>query len=57
MLEEITERERQNRRKLEAEVGQMREIKRKKAEEIERFRKIKDDVCFATPSRRTPALR
>lgn len=43
MLEEITERERQRRLGLEAEVEQLRELKRKKAEDIERFRKIKDE--------------
>ena len=43
MLEEITERERQRRLALEAEVEQLRELKRKKAEDIKRFRKIKDE--------------
>ena len=43
ILEEITERERQRRLGLEAEVEQLRELKRKKAEDIERFRKIKDE--------------
>lgn len=44
MLEEITERERQHRRSLETKVEKVRELKRHKAEEIERFRKIKDEV-------------
>jgi serine/threonine protein kinase len=43
MLQEITERERERRLALEAEVEQLRELKRKKAEDIERFRKIKDE--------------